>query len=184
MSLRDGVTFAAFVVLGLLIAAKLEIGNTLRFEGAFVVVDGDTLRQGEERLRIEGIDAPEVAQVCMRDDENWSCGSDARLALREISSLKGFSCRGSGRDRYLRVLVHCQAGDVDAGSRMVETGMAIATDDSYLSEEASARRRGAGLWAGQFDMPRDWRRANEIAEKADEGQGMFSTVLEFIGWLR
>jgi endonuclease YncB( thermonuclease family) len=39
---------------------------------------------------------------------------------------------------------------------MVSEGLAISSG-RYWTEEAAARQRRAGIWAGGFDTPRDWR---------------------------
>jgi len=62
--LRDVVVGVSMLVLGLLIAAKLEQDNRRMLAGRFVVVDGDTLLLKGERLRLEGIDAPELKSRC------------------------------------------------------------------------------------------------------------------------
>ena len=42
------------------------------------VIDGDSLRIGEARIRLIGLDAVELAQSCERDGQEWACGRDAR----------------------------------------------------------------------------------------------------------
>ena len=37
-------------------------------QGSPNVTDGDTIRIGETRIRLEGIDAPEMSQRCTRGD--------------------------------------------------------------------------------------------------------------------
>lgn len=69
---RQGLTFSAVVVLGAaaLLGAAAGAGiaapDTLRaaFVPACRVVDGDTLRCGSERVRLLGIDAPELPGHC------------------------------------------------------------------------------------------------------------------------
>ena len=46
---------------------------------------------------------------------------------------------------------------------MVLQGHALAFrrySTEYVDEEATARRNRAGAWAGTFENPADWRRAN------------------------
>src|SRR3569833_2030105 len=76
--------------------------------GHATAVDGDTLRLGGSRIRILGIDAPELSQDCTdRSGIDWPCGEVAREAM--FSLLKGGDviCQPRGRDRYLRVLARC-----------------------------------------------------------------------------
>lgn len=180
--LRDAGMFLAFIFLGILIAARLDYGNTERFSADFHVVDGDTLRSGRERLRLEGIDAPELGQICTDRNGAWDCGEEARLALDRFISRPDFSCSGSSRDRYSRLLVRCTAGRDDAGEHMVTTGLAVATDDTYRRAGQEARNREAGLWSGQFDMPADWRKARERNQETARGAGLLAPLFEWAGW--
>jgi len=134
------------------------------FEGRAHVVDGDTIRIGDERLRLKGIDAPEMHQTCARSGRTYSCGESARNALIGMILNRQVQCRASGRDRYRRPLASCTADGQDLNARMVEEGWAVAYDRSYRAQEARARSRGAGLWAGTFERPQDWRRENAPAQ--------------------
>ena len=58
--------------------------------------------------------------------------------------------------RYDRLLAACTAAAEELNRSQVEAGWAVAYGD-YEAEEDAARRKGAGLWAGSFDRPRDWR---------------------------
>ena len=50
--------------------------------GAVQVTDGDTLRIGDSRIRLHGIDAPERAQSCDgADGQSYRCGEEATAAL-------------------------------------------------------------------------------------------------------
>ncbi len=129
-------------------------------EGRAHATDGDTIRIGDERLRLKGIDVPEMRQMCSRAGRSYLCGEAARDALVSLMLNEELRCRSSGRDRYKRLLVYCTAGGIDLNRRMVEEGWAVAYDREYRDEEAAARRRGAGLWAGEFERPQEWRREN------------------------
>ena len=134
--------------------------------GAFTiqaaVVDGDTLSSGGERLRLNGIDAPEMAQLCERGGSGYRCGEQARAALGQIIGSGALTCWSIGVDRYDRRVVRCmneQGQDISAA--MVAAGWAMAYRQyamDYVPQEDEARSRGRGIWAGDFDRPWDWRR--------------------------
>jgi endonuclease YncB( thermonuclease family) len=173
--LRDIVVGLAILALALLIIAKLENEQALRFTGPFVAVDGDTLAAAGERLRIEGIDAPELGQTCERaDGSTYACGEEARRTLRALASDGAWECSGTRRDRYQRLLVVCKQGLDDLGERLVAAGAAVA-DGRYLVAEGKARAAGEGIWAGRFDRPSDWRRLRQVEEA--ELAGWFQALL-------
>lgn len=130
---------------------------------AVQAVDGDTLRAEGQRIRLSGIDAPELAQTC-RDAQGraWSCGAAARDHLATLAR-HGVTCTRRGEDRYGRMLATCSAaGIADIGEAMVRDGHALNygryTSD-YAGAEREARAARRGLWQGEFDNPEDWRHA-------------------------
>jgi endonuclease YncB( thermonuclease family) len=178
--LRDLVLGLAILALALLIIAKLENEQALRFSGPFFAIDGDTLGSDGERLRIERIDAPEMEQICEAPGGvSYPCGEAARHALRLLVSERGWECSGTRRDRYDRLLVVCKRGLEDLGEMLVASG-AVVADGGYLAVEADARRAGKGIWSGRFERPSDWRRQRQIEEA--EPTGWFGAFLP--QWLK
>lgn len=132
--------------------------------GPAQVVDGDTLTVAGQRIRLEGVDAPEAGQMCERDGAPWACGRDVTLALRLRLQGRGVRCAVSGRDRYDRAIARCRIGEEDVGAWLVREGLAVAYTRftwRYLPQEVAARWDGRGLWAGRFDTPEEWRRRNQ-----------------------
>lgn len=119
--------------------------------------DGDSFRLGDERIRLLGIDAPELAQQCdAPGGGQWDCGRAARDRMAELLSAGRVDCRPEDKDQYGRLLAYCTAAGRDLGAIMVSEGLAISSG-SYWQEEAKARAAGTGIWAGGFDTPRSWR---------------------------
>jgi endonuclease YncB( thermonuclease family) len=166
-SLRDGLVLVCGLVLALLIVAKLDQSNEPSVPGPYRALDGDTLSAGVERLRLQGLDAPEYNQTCNAPRGSWNCGQEARRALAGLISAASAECYGSVRDRYDRLLVRCRAGDVDINARLVRMGLAVASGDAFIGEEEAAQREEAGLWAGDFDRPREWRRTHGMMDDGE-----------------
>jgi len=150
----------------LLVALALAGGSVIALkpsgralEGRASVTDGDTIRIGDDRIRLKGIDAPEMEQTCSRSGRSYRCGETARRALIDLVSGENVQCRASGRDRYRRILARCTVKGRDIGARMVEEGWAVSYGRDYERQEAGARSRAAGIWAGEFERPQDWRRS-------------------------
>jgi endonuclease YncB( thermonuclease family) len=146
----------ALLFLLLLVSARLEQVGMVEIAGTIEVKDGDTITVAGERLRLRGIDAPELSQTCSRGGATYSCGRSAREALSRLVAGQTVSCFGRERDRYQRLLATCAAGGVEVNRAMVEQGWALAYG-GYRDAEATARGARAGLWAGTFDRPQDWR---------------------------
>ena len=121
------------------------------------VSDGDSFRLGDDRIRLLGLDAPELAQECARaDGQTWSCGRAAHDRMAQLLAAGPADCRPEDADRYDRLLATCLVAGRDLGSTMVAEGLAVAAG-RYWVEEAAARRDRLGIWAGDFEAPRNWR---------------------------
>ena len=155
----------------LVIGATATVADDLPWSlGGRVVVtavsDGDTIRSGQLRIRLHGIDAPERQQHCTTPEgARWACGNAARDALKTlVASVVALDCQITDVDRYGRLIMRCFAGEIDVGARLVRAGMALAYRryaDDYIADEEAARAARSGLWAGQFDAPWEWRRSKQ-----------------------
>lgn len=133
------------------------------------VIDGDTLSLTGTRIRLLGIDAPELRQTCEREGKTWDCGREAKAALEQLIEGQNVSCTGSEHDRYGRLLARCSVGSNDLAEDMVLAGMAITSPEyaeDYAETEARARQLGQGIWSGAFDVPSEWRSAHPEASSA------------------
>ena len=147
---------AVLLVAGLLFAAVLLGREAEKIVGPVRVIDGDTVEMSGRRIRLRGIDAPELAQSCERSGIRYGCGEVSRVVLVRLIGDKTIECTTSGRDQYGRDLARCSANGSDLGATMVERGLALSVR-GYTAEEQAARARGLGLWAGTFQRPADWR---------------------------
>lgn len=141
--------------------------------GAARVIDGDTLEVAGTRVRLLGIDAPELSQRCDGPRETWPCGQWSRRQLNDLVRGRDLICTGTGEDRFGRRLVRCEAAGQDLARAMVEAGAALAYRRyslEYLDAEARARAIGVGLWqwnAAAMIAPQDHRAAQRRGERAE-----------------
>lgn len=132
--------------------------------GRASVIDGDTLEIHDRRIRLWGVDAPEGRQSCdAADGAAYRCGQLAANRLDAHLRDKVVSCFEEDTDRYGRMVARCEVGGEDLGGWLVRQGLAVRyaryAGTAYREEEAAAREQGAGVWAGPFTNPEDWRRA-------------------------
>ena len=88
------------------------------------ITDGDTLRCGGQRVRLVGIDAPEMPGSCRagrRCVEGDPYSSAAYLTSITRTEVK---CISEGTDYYDRTLARCEADGVDLSCAMIKSGHA------------------------------------------------------------
>jgi endonuclease YncB( thermonuclease family) len=65
----------------------------------------------------------------------------------------------------------CSVGGQDVGAYLVAKGLAVAYvhySTAYVPAETAARSGGLGLWAGAFDRPWDWPKAQRRPQDSPE----------------
>lgn len=150
--------------LGALVIAACVTGGAapLALQG-LKVTDGDTIVLNGEKIRLEGIDAPELAQRCLSSSgKEYDCGKEAANALKALLSRGPVTCKGDVTDTYGRRLGTCYSGGVNVNAAMVESGHAFAFvrySSSYVAEEARARAGRIGMFAGTAQAPWEFRAA-------------------------
>ena len=130
--------------------------------GAARVLDGDTLEIAGEKIRLYGIDAPELGQICRtRKGQDQQCGELARQALVAVVENQAVACKGDRRDPDGLLIAVCRIGWLDVGEKMVLDGWALADPrdgKAYARAENFAKARREGLWRTEFVAPWEWRR--------------------------
>ena len=77
------------------------------FASHVTVVDGDTIKLGDIKIRFSGIDAPEINQICVASEGKVACGKISRdILITKVTNNK-ISCTDEGKDFYGRVLGEC-----------------------------------------------------------------------------
>jgi len=165
------VCFAFCVGLATAFAAPVWAATTA-VTGRAHVIDGDTIdvqtRSGEQvRIRIHGIDAPEVTQICETGFSiDWACGEWASQQLRERIEGRFIECQQTDYDtRYDRLVAACFLDGTDIGQALVQDGVAFAYRKyswDYDLDEKAAAMRDAGLHGFRVQSPEQFRRARIV----------------------
>ncbi|MCC5978886.1 MAG: thermonuclease family protein [Salinarimonas sp.] len=133
-----------------------------RLTGPVRVVDGDTIRLGDHRIRLHGIDAPESDQACLdAQGAPWACGDAATERLAAMIGADPVHCIERDIDHYRRIIGECFAGVTNLNAALVAEGLAFAYrrfSMDYAALEDEARSEARGIWAGTVQAPWDHRR--------------------------
>ncbi len=144
MSLRGEVAYQRAMLAALAISVALPIITC----DAPKVHDGDTLRCGAGRIRLFGVDAPEVKRGPTPAEP---FAYQARNELIRLTRGR-VDCRPVDRDRYGRTVAKCwSSASPDINAALIRSGYAIEyrrySKGLYAKPEAEAKAARRGLWA-------------------------------------
>lgn len=141
---------AVIAVASLLIFASVSArAQQASIDGVASVIDGDTLEIGGQRIRLNGIDAPERGKRC----SGVNVAQRSAQALDDLVEGRTLHCTVGGVDRYQRSVAVCLVGQTDLAAVQVAQGWArdwpLYSSGEYSDEEATARNERRGVWAAE-----------------------------------
>lgn len=112
------------------------------------VHDGDTLRCGPDRIRLFGVDAPEVRRGKTPAEP---LAYEARDLLTRLTRGR-VGCRVVDEDRYGRKVARCwSSASADLNAAMIRSGLTTEwraySKGAYAAAQDEARAAARGLWA-------------------------------------
>ena len=149
--------------------------NGTEIYGTPKIIDGDTVHINNKKIRLEGIDAPEIKQQCKKPvlqisvmisfqfNKNYSCGVKSKVKLINKIADSKIKCISLSKDRYKRYLATCYKDKINLNKWMVRNGYAVAYkrySKDYVRDEEYAKENKIGLWKGSFVRPEKWRKLN------------------------
>lgn len=176
------------------ITAGNASGSASPLVGRASVIDGDTIEIHGERIRLNGIDAPESDQACEDGDgKAYRCGARAADILdRFLKASSPARCDFVERDQYGRFVGDCfRADGASVQAALVRNGWAMDWPGYLPVARAAGRcrspsraecrlRHGAPWWGAVGLLPGDGkrrpvvRRGKEAAGKVDPKRNLRS----------
>ena len=126
------------------------------------VIDGDTIHIGKLKYRFFGIDAPEIKQICEKDNIKIQCGVIAKSVLQNKIADKIPECVVKDKDRYQRLVAECFVGKESLSRFMVREGYAVAYSQyskDFIDDEKYAKENKLGIWSMNFQVPSEYRKS-------------------------
>jgi endonuclease YncB( thermonuclease family) len=111
------------------------------------VLDGETIRVGDQLVRLDGIIAPARGSLCHSAGQaEVDCGTAAANALASLIRGSAVSCTIRGHDAIGRPVANCQAAGKPLPEAMVLDGWARADAVDLREQETAAKAAGRGIW--------------------------------------
>jgi endonuclease YncB( thermonuclease family) len=136
------------------------------FAAGATVRDGGTVEVGGIAYRLDGIDAPEVDQMCIDNHADaWACGVEARDHLAGLIGSRQVRCEDLGigttyKKRHIGICT-VEGENTSLNQLLVRQGFALNFEPyaraRFGEDEAGAKADRRGLWKGCFVAPQDFR---------------------------
>ncbi len=134
------------------------------------IIDGDTVKINDKKIRFSGIDAPESfffgkTQICILNNINIFCGKLSKEKLIEKIGNSKIDCKiEKNKDQYNRLIGECFINNESLSVFMVKNGYAFDytkySKGKFREYQEYAKNSSLGLWKMQFEYPWIWRKKN------------------------
>ena len=128
----------------------------ISFADNLKIIDGDTIILNEKKVRFLGIDAPEIKQTCIQNDQKVECGVFAKMLLVKKIGSNIPKCISEGKDVYKRTLAECFVNEESLSKFLVRSGYAFAYrkySKKFIKDEEFAKNNKIGMWSMTFEYP-------------------------------
>lgn len=144
--------------------------GTQAWAAGTIVRDGATIQMADVTYRLDGIDAPELDQMCIDEHADaWACGVEARDRLSRLIGDRQVHCEdlGLGTNYKKRHIGICtvEGETASLNQLVVRQGFALNFEPyargRFKDDEAGAKDNRLGLWKGCFVVPQEFRRGRK-----------------------
>ncbi|WP_375307595.1 thermonuclease family protein [Bradyrhizobium sp. A11] len=127
--------------------------------------DGNSIQLGDVTYRLDGVDAPELDQVCIDDHADpWTCGIEARDQLAKLINKRSVRCDDVGPEKSFgkrhRAICTAEGDKASLNEQLIRLGFAVAREPIKANVKpaaSEAKTASAGIWKGCFVAPQDFR---------------------------
>ncbi len=144
--------------------------NSSIISGKPIIIDGDTIRIKNKKIRFSGIDAPEShffgkKQTCILNNVDIFCGKLSTDKLVEKIGKEVINCKIENiKDQFNRLVGECFLKNESLSVFMVKNGYAFDypkySNGKFSEYQKYAKNLSLGLWKMQFEYPWIWRKKN------------------------
>jgi endonuclease YncB( thermonuclease family) len=131
-----------------------------------IVRDGGTIQVAGVTYRLDGIDAPELDQLCVDEHADaWACGIEARDQLANLIGGRQVRCEDLGlgttyKKRHIGICT-VEGESASLNQLLVRQGLALNFEPyargRFREDEIAAKDNRRGLWKGCFVAPEQFR---------------------------
>ena len=89
-------------------SSSLDLKEMMFVSGKASIIDGDSIKINKKKIRLYGIDAPELKQTCGWLDRG--CGEESKWWLEQIIQNQIITCFYKQKDKYGRIIGICYLG--------------------------------------------------------------------------
>ncbi|MGV7215262.1 thermonuclease family protein [Bradyrhizobium sp. UFLA05-112] len=168
MSFQDSFAAARAAALVLFLAILGCVADTepsFAIAASATVRDGNSIQLGDATYRLDGVDAPELDQVCIDDHADpWTCGLEARDQLAKLINGRNVRCDDVGPEKSFgkrhRAICTAEGDKTSLNEQLVGLGFAVAREPIKANVKpaaAEAQTNSAGIWKGCFVAPQEFR---------------------------
>ena len=140
---------------GLLYLFSTAMAANKEINGRAQVLSANLILIKGKTIRLFGVHAPQLDQICKINGARMRCGVVAWAELIRIADGAYLSCdveKTTDRKTGVKVAT-CYSGEHDIGEALVRTGYAralISQSDRYRVDQEDAKQSVRGLWAGEY----------------------------------